>query len=544
MKKNILPILLGLMLPALLQAQVKLLFNEYEPKQRLVLSNSQNKVRAILKVNDNIIPARTADNDRDIHFVKRNNIAVELNESRDFFKSLVLSPVPTLVFEPTITQTIDPHIAAGRNYLVITNYDDIGYFDKNGVQLAPKAGGLPTRLNADVFFGAFFDPINQEMGLSNKSSAYQINEFYDLRVIYDDNSRRFLIIAAARNQLWFNDPNTPDNMEPFARRLVAFAVSKTEDPRDGFYQYMTTENNYRDWPRISINGNHLMIANNAADGMGSGPVAYIISMNDVKTGKNAPAAVKLNTADFGFDHVNDVTCFDAPFTYSCFVRSDGKKLNILYFDKNASLQNKPTIKKAVIDLPDDVGSISNGAYIRNNNLYFVYHYVTTERVPDKTPARLKIRYVRIPLSLSNAGLNASKGNGYLHWGFGRNAVEDDPSDLVSYEEPSIAINKKGDFLMGYGRTGVKTKNVLYPEARYTIYYANEDEHRRSRVLHKGESLPTSVHEGETVATVKSHADYLHYSAASPDPLDNSFWIIHVYAGPNKSYRVVAGKIKP
>jgi hypothetical protein len=267
-------------------------------------------------------------------------------------------------------------------------------------------------------------------------------------------------------------------------------------------------------------------------------------MNDVKQGKATPASVKLSTADFGFERVNVVTSFDAPFAYSCFVRSEGSKLNILYFDKNASLQNKPTIKKTTITLGADVGFISNGAYIRNNNLYFVYHYVTTDRVPNQTPARLKIRYVRIPLTAGNSQLTASTGTGFLHWGFGRNAVDDDPDDLVSYEEPAIAVNSNGDFLIGYGRTGVKTKNVLYPEVRYSMFYKNESIQRGSTLLHKGESLPTNVKSGESAATVYSQNDYLHYSAAAPDPSDKSLWMIHVYAGPNKIYKTIVGRVKP
>ncbi len=532
-----------MMTSGLAEAQVNVLFHEYAPKSRFTaIKTPVIQVKTILNSSGNLVPKRSEDNDAKL--VRASVPKLELKEAGEVLKSLIKSPIPTLVFEPAIKQTIDPHIAAGRNYLVITNYDEIGFFDKNGVLLPKKAGGLETKLNADVFFAAFFDPLNEALGLSNKTAEYQVNEFYDLRVIYDDYSKLFIIVSAARNQLWINSDDIPDNKEPFSRRVVAFAVSKTEDPRDGFYQYVTTENNYRDWPRISINGNHLMIANNAADGMGSGPVAYIFSMNDVKIGKPAPASVKLNTNDFGFDHVNVVTNYDAPYTYSCFIRSDGKQLNILYFDKNASLQSKPTIKKLSMNLPDDVGFMSNGAYIRNNNLYFVYHYTATERVPDQKPARLKIRYVRIPLSISNSALHASTGAGYLHWGFGRNATDDAPGDLVSYEEPSIAINKNGDFLMGYGRIGVTTQNTLYPEVRYTIFYGNEDEHRRSTLLKKGESLPTTKHDGESVGTTYTHSDYLHYSAASPDPLDNSFWIIHVYAGPGKLYKVVAGKIKP
>ncbi|MES2772534.1 MAG: hypothetical protein V4722_00025 [Bacteroidota bacterium] len=314
MKNNVVcSVLFLLIAPIFIQAQnVSLLFHDYKPKQRMVAVKTPLYRATTVTGMGSLQPHRSTDNQA--KFMKASDFKVEVSEAGEGYKSIIMSPAPTLVVNPDLSQSIDPHVAAGRNYLVMTNYDDIGFYDKNGALLARKAGGLETHLNADVFFAAFFDPINDLLGLSRKGAEYQINEFYDLRVIYDDNSRRFIIVSAARNQLWINSDNIPDNKEPFARRLVAFAVSKTEDPRDGFYQYMTTENNYRDWPRISINGNHLMIANNAADGMGSGPVAYVISMNDVKAGDPTPAAVKLKTDDFGYDRVNVVTNYDAPYT--------------------------------------------------------------------------------------------------------------------------------------------------------------------------------------------------------------------------------------
>ncbi len=549
MKKN--PFLLFLLLFGIneiaLTQNVKLLFNDYggpESKPMIKKIPGLGKVSTPGKITAVKISRINLD-DRADKLVQNHQHNNKMDDFAEVLNSPSKSPAASLVVEPSISNTIDPHIAAGRYYLVIMDYDDIGFFDKSGSLLAPKANGLPTRINADIFFQSFFDPINELLGLDKKEAVYQVNEFYDLRVIYDDNSRRFYIIAAARNQLWIADENTPDDMEKFSRRLVAFAVSKTEDPRDGFYQYMTTENNYRDWPRIAINGNHLLIANNAADGMGNGPAAYVFSVPDVKQGKPNPAGIKLLPPDLsGLTKVNVVTVLDNGMGYSCFLSCMEDLLTVLYFDKNASLQSKPVIKSVTVKLADKIGFLRQGAYVRNNHLYFTYDYTVKSRVANSKQAMLKIRYVRLPLVASSSQLMiTSSGAGVLQVGFGKRSVDDDPADLVSYEEPAMAVNNKGDFLIGYGRTGYETKNTLFPEVRYTIFYNNESEHRRSNLLRKGEFLPMSIHKNETVSTTHTHSDELHYSSAAADPMDDSFWIIHVFAAKSGGYKTVVGNIK-
>lgn len=530
-----------------LSQNVKLLFNDYGgTESRPMIKKIPGLVKVSSSGKTGALKAGKIDmEDRADKIVHHRQVITKVDDLAEVLNSISRSPAASLVVEPPISNTIDPHIAAGRNYLIITDYDDIGFFDKSGLLLASKANGLPTRINADIFFQSFFEPINEILGFDKKSAAYQVNEFYDLRVIYDDISRRFYIIAAARNQLWINDENTPDDMEKFSRRLVAFAVSKTEDPRDGFYQYMTTENNYRDWPRIAINGNHLLIANNAADGMGNGPAAYVFSVADVKQGKPNPAGVKLFPSDLtGVGQVNLVSALDNSVGFSCLLTTVNNRLSILYFDKTASLQSKPTIKLATVNLTDNIGFLRQGAYIRNNNLYFTYDYTIKARVPNTKQAMLKVRYVRLPLVTNSSQLSiTTSGTGVLEVGFGKRSVDDDAADLVSYEEPAMAVNSKGDFLIGYGRTGYETKNTLFPEVRYSIFYHNETEHRRSNLLRKGESLPMSVHQNETVSTAHTHSDELHYSSATSDPSDDSFWIIHVFAAKGGGYKTVFGNIK-
>ncbi len=71
------------------------------------------------------------------------------------------------------------------------------------------------------------------------------------------------------------------------RRYAAFAVSKTEDPRDGFHQYMITENNTRDWPWMAVNGDAFVVSHKG-DGSKTGPVATVFSVRALAKGERHP----------------------------------------------------------------------------------------------------------------------------------------------------------------------------------------------------------------------------------------------------------------
>jgi hypothetical protein len=90
-----------------------------------------------------------------------------------------------------------------------------------------------------------------------------VNEFYDSRVLYDFERKRFFIIAAARNQIWRcdgdeRDRTDCDKWETLKRRYIAVAVSRTEDPRDGFNFYVLTKQ-YADWPQAALHGKYLIL---------------------------------------------------------------------------------------------------------------------------------------------------------------------------------------------------------------------------------------------------------------------------------------------
>ena len=68
------------------------------------------------------------------------------------------------------------------------------------------------------------------------TGTFCLNDWYDMRVIYDDFRDRFWIIASARNPNWKMAGATL-KQRISRRSKVALAVSRTSDPRDGFYLY-------------------------------------------------------------------------------------------------------------------------------------------------------------------------------------------------------------------------------------------------------------------------------------------------------------------
>jgi hypothetical protein len=155
------------------------------------------------------------------------------------------------------------------------------------------------------------------------------------------------------------------------------------------------------------------------------------------------------------------------------------------------------------------------------------------------------------ISTSQVTVNAG---GVLDHFFGLNAGSDDPSDKVTYDTPGVAVNQQGDVIYSYGRTGVTTKNPLFPEVRYSVWLHGDSAQKGSTLLQAGGFQPTWLYDAsatdstpaETVATSVTHAYKLDYSTAVVDPVDDhTFWFIHKYAdGTTKSWKTVIGVVDP
>ena len=195
--------------------------------------------------------------------------------------------------------------------------------NKQAVPLAPGAGGAPTKLTLTQFFGGLIAPtnpdgsvnegnINCHLGLGPRPAIpcdstnpplptdswhpqdACVDEFYDARVFYRADDKRFVVVAHARNAIYstadwmkktqedFDDHRvtaagiqTLYNSGPEARRYIAIAVSRSEDPRDGFNEYITTTSNYADWPLAAVGENGIVAGHRSPPESGK-PAIYLV----------------------------------------------------------------------------------------------------------------------------------------------------------------------------------------------------------------------------------------------------------------------------
>ena len=492
------------------------------------------------------------------------------------------SPIYDLKFEPGVDSAgWDPMIAVGFNFLIVSQDHQIGFFDKEGDPLDSKYGE-PNLMTATEFFSDFlvpddgqgnpnehsinrhlgFPPVAASAGTCDPAAASPapvpcIREFYDTRALFDPQSRRFVILSAARHTgITYERDGTSKPTDPLVRRYIAFAVSRTEDPRDGFYQYMSTESNYSDWPRVTVAGGMLVVAYNSKQSARDGlkPVVYLYSMDELARGSAHPPAQKIyKTQTAG--NVVPVTPYGPDPGWTFLLRPSGTTLNLFAFQPPSDLRVPVKLEESTVSFAESLGFLRVGASYRGGKIYFAFPKDITDRQPNGKNGRQSVRVIRVPV-VDLGGTPRASGNtsdGFLDTFFGRSALEDAPDDLVSYEEPSVAVTAQGDMVIVYGRVGHETEEDLYPEARYSVFYADSRGLQRSRLLEAGDHMPFDLKKNESTSTITTPGNRMDHSCAVADPADSgSIWIIGEYADMSRGqdpsgvdgYRTVVGRVRP
>ncbi len=486
-------------------------------------------------------------------------------------------------FKPFAHGIVDAMIAVGEEFVVVTTQTGIGFFDRSGNRL-PETQGVPTKMNATEFFGRFIAPtntdgsvntnnINRHLGFpahpvipcdpavapdwGNFDHQSCVSQFYDVRATYSPAHKRFFILAAARNRMWIK--NEPDDDPALAfddedhvklvRRYFAFAVSRSEDPRDGFDQWITTDPNYADWPRMSVNSRHLLITHNSPEN--GKPRAYVFHAPDLVARKDSPANWTYLRSDFPSEpeKVYPVTQHGRDGGRT-FLVAPGNPVRVYAFTAGHPGQKMPLLAGEVtLDRfsarPD--GEDPGFSFAATNPVYRggkIHHAseIYLEATPDGE-ARRHIRYVRLPVEVSNGRLTVSKSSaqGYLDKVFGRNAQDDPAASRFSYHRPSVEVNSRGDAVVVFYRYRINGESTAGDEARYSVLYNGNTRFRSSALLGAGECL---------LGPSDSGGSRMHHGGAAVDPANpRSVWVTHGYcwqgAKPeNNTLHMVAGKVTP
>jgi hypothetical protein len=147
----------------------------------------------------------------------------------------------------------------------VTTNRSIRYYDKSGTLVTTTQDGQPLTgaLPISAIFAGFFsprggDPINTGLNLPGNLKcdpginallatpaqkakvADCIKDVYDARVVFDPFRKRFWLVAQARNDSAGHYEGLAATAEHTGRRdKQLIAVSRSEDPRDGWYTYWT-----------------------------------------------------------------------------------------------------------------------------------------------------------------------------------------------------------------------------------------------------------------------------------------------------------------
>jgi hypothetical protein len=441
----------------------------------------------------------------------------------------------------------DPQIAVSTTHVVVTNRAVLAFYDKAGTSLKTLNATdfySPLGLNVDTFVPA---PIDQ---------------YFDLRAIFDPVRKRFWVVGLGVNKDW-------RTLAPVAKRHIrAVAVSKTENPLDGWYMYWmdaaahwqfnVADDVYAigdcsDYPTVGIDstlfhethtvnnfdagGNrkfhYYLVTFHSADAMAAGLPGAQVPGWQFWDLKNPDGTVLTLTMQAVVHHT--------PTPRSFYVSRLGTDQLVVWSLTKALQPDQkmsavavtiPTAWHAAVNAPqplsDKLIKMTNSnalkAVFRNGFL----HVVTN----DAFPSLSAVRYIRMlvnsyPLISTNAGAK------FVSRMFGFEGSD----EFGAYAAwPAVEVNKDGNAAIVYARSSVD----IFPEVRFSTYFANEPDIRPNRLLKAGKAqfdifpdTPSPLAWGET-------------AGASVDPKDDTgIWMAHQYAKlpvGNNNYAIWVGKV--
>lgn len=539
------------------------------------------------------------------------------------------SPKPVSGAYACCAGQLDAQIAASdKGFLVVGMRDHISLYDKGGTPLYPKASsGVPAgELGSpygDINLCDLFDPIIPDMqahlGLpTGKTDAeghkitvrngYGINcdaatggvqppgwksdlEFYeptrtiyDARVVWDEYNRRFWIAAIMHNDhtVAFSDPQADDpdmkrpatrsaNVRSARRALVAIAVSKSDDPRDGWY--LSWIYGYpgqdtcphtagcvgfaTDYLSVGVTSRFLTIEalagtvrEQAAQLPGHGEVIAIVPTRPLAEGHGGPFWMPKpfpHPTDLLQPAVQHAPDFDhgreALFAVPLYnLGAAGDLIEVLAIEpKEAPYNGVPGVYKQFVPVPlftsDDTvtqpekGGATVGVAGRFANK-LVYHdsslFLTMDSCARWSSKRgclvTGVRVIRLRLD----GVVRSHGAiRRLKLSFaGEKLIQQTPAKGAAgatwFGFPALEVNRLGDVVAAYHASSPTT----FVAARYSVWPHGEQGFRASRVLKAGQGAAHDSH---------------HYLGMSTGD-DGGVWIIDGYGAPGGGWSFAFGKV--
>jgi hypothetical protein len=464
----------------------------------------------------------------------------------------------TYFFNATHMSGLDAMVAVGQNFVIASDAGQISMYKKSNGQnifntnaddffsifLSPTIGG-----NANPNYITFPDvPANipwycnrDDYNPNTTTGKGLIQDAYDVRIMYEKSHRRFVVLAALRNQVTRTctpcvNPDQKKDCKDYAIRLVAWAVSASEDPSQGWYFYRTGKSNYRDWPRFTVDQDYLVIANNGP-GDNNSALVQVYSFPDMVQAKSSVRKFTIKRQDAMSPVKSVIPIPNHPsnslenYLYFAQKVDDSRGLSIWYI-------KKPGVRSAIFDNPPSflspAGTIKfetkkfkdplSGIIYSDGKIWVVSNQVAYGASNNKN-AGYGLNVFKIPVKQGNNGnkiVSMLPMDGFWH------SFYSHPD--YSYEKPAIAVNIFKDMAISFIRYPVAKNSNEKSEVRYKAFFHGEVEPRGS-VL---------VKESERSETGKLKIDY---SWLTHDPYETMhFWVAHSFLNANNQQNMVVKKI--
>jgi hypothetical protein len=486
---------------------------------------------------------------------------------------MAITPVPELVWLNTASADCPPD----EQIAVSGEKDKFGGTHNQFVALSTNTALQVFYKNGNLFWSQsykeFFKSSIVDTGDPITSHALQ----WDARILFDHYRRRFIVLHGAGNSYLM----TSEDVWKKVRGRWYVSVSKTENPTGEWWHYV--------WDAVSQWGSPgFWQPGDISDYpcIGIGPSAFLVCNQVYNRPHLKPADKALKYTYVIIADAKSLAAGTDPgnwWGWNVFTDPDGKifsgviqparhygQTDNLYFvgvydqesvlvwqltkpfgngqltsvrvpitggQYGGALASPPPADQPGSDkLLDIPGNIVLDAVYRNKNLYFVCQDAGDWFGDGRVGAA--IRLVRLDVS-NYPKIPAPPASGSINRRFGRNSQTppaDDPKAVVHYGVPSLAVNKNGDMLIGYTRSG-KSAGIS-PQARISAYYAAESDIRGSNLLQAGQGPYT-----QCSSSKKDVVRWGDISGTCVDPIDDTtFWVANQYATAGGAYGIAIGKV--
>jgi hypothetical protein len=412
----------------------------------------------------------------------------------------------------------DSNIAVSSTHICLTARDAFACYTKGGTLVNPGVGFSVRPYEARDFFVKSGVP-------DGKVASGTLAK--DGRIVFDRNRKRFFMAFQTR--------------EEHPRLLIA--VSKSEDPRDGWWTYADNveeaDVNGQDYMWIGINASHFLVSNQMSKctgtyGTNTWMCTFVRTRHLMYTAADLAAGKQYSRGEWS--HVNGnnaVPCVHNSTTTDAFWihRDDARHVTVW-----AVRNGKPTSRQVAIQPSSAaVNGIQSGnvpliydqfggsippplnAELRDGKIVFVSN--DGYQWPGQPAPTNSIRLVRLNVSkYFDASPIVTVEIDRL---FGGANANDSSGALFDYGWPAVASNGDGDIVIGF----VRSNPTIFFQQRAHVWSAGQADISSHVLLKQSQSALSSFHMAGSSADPSTNAVYLSQqvvtTAASPS------WVIHV-----------------